>query len=130
MAIAADTPLIGPPPANILDRVPHQDLLRAMLDESEPLLSDLGSDTSNVLLTLARMWSTFATGAILSKGEAADWTLKRLPDQYQMVLLRARDAYYAPHTERWDDLSIAIVPCAEYMAEAIRRLASSSSAPR
>jgi hypothetical protein len=50
-----------------------------MADELPSLVADLESDTRNVLLTLARMWTTVATGRIVSKDAAAAWALERLP---------------------------------------------------
>ena len=43
-----------------------------MLDGVPSLMADLADDTRNVLLTLARIWTTVATGEIRSKDEAAD----------------------------------------------------------
>jgi len=63
MVLLADRPLLGPPPATVLDPVPRDDLVRAMVDLDE-LLLDLDWDTTNVVLTLARVWSTLATGEI------------------------------------------------------------------
>lgn len=86
-------PLLGPPATEVLDAVPRADLVRAMTDGVPSLLADLADDTRNVLLTLARIWATIATGEILSKDEAADWVLPRLPDELQPMLARARDLY-------------------------------------
>jgi|SRR3989304_2916709 len=80
MVVLANSPLLGPPPAEIFDPVPNDDLLRAMVGDIERLRRDIDSDTRNVLLTLARIWSTVATGAIRSKDAAADWVLERLPE--------------------------------------------------
>ena len=56
-------------------------------------MSDLADDTRNVLLTLARIWTTVATGEIRSKDEAADWVLSGLPEADRPMLARARDLY-------------------------------------
>lgn len=66
-------PLVGPPAAEVLDPVPAVDLDRAMVDSLPDLLAELASDTGNVLLTLARIWTTLGTGEIRSKDAAADW---------------------------------------------------------
>ncbi len=55
-------PLIGPPAVEVLDPVPAADLDRAMIDSIPDLLADLEPDTGNVLLTLARIWTTLGTG--------------------------------------------------------------------
>ncbi len=93
MVVAANMTLIGPPPASVFDAVPQEDVLRAMVSDIDRLRGDIDSDTRNVILTLARMWSTFATGAIRSKDAAANWALERLPVAHHPVLVRARDAY-------------------------------------
>jgi streptomycin 3"-adenylyltransferase len=54
--------------------------------------ADLESDTTNVLLTLARIWTTVATGRIRSKHVAADWVTARLPEEHRIVIARARAA--------------------------------------
>jgi streptomycin 3"-adenylyltransferase len=61
------TPLLGPRAAAGLDPVPRADYLRAIVAGIEGLIEDLDWDARNVLLTLARIWSTVATGAIRSK---------------------------------------------------------------
>jgi len=127
MVVAANMILIGPPPASVFDAVPQEDVLRAMVSDIDRLCGDIDSDTRNVILTLARMWSTFATGVIRSKDAAANWALERLPLAHHPVLVRARDAYLGSAAERWDDLSGALAPCVEYMIAEIKRLAAASS---
>ena len=100
MTLTADHPLTGPRPAQLLDPVPPQDLARASLAGIPDLLADLDSDTRNVLLTLARIWSTLATGRIRSKDTAADWALPRLPPEHRPVLEHARHLYlHCPYSE-------------------------------
>jgi len=67
MVLLADRPLLGPPPAEVLDPVPHADVVRAMADGIDPLLEELDTDARNVVLTLARIWSTVVTREIRSK---------------------------------------------------------------
>ncbi|MEV2233778.1 aminoglycoside adenylyltransferase family protein [Streptomyces phaeochromogenes] len=93
MVLLGDTPLFGPPPARLLAPVPHEDLRRAIVAGVPELLADLVSDTRNVLLTLARVWTTLATGTVTSKDVAASWALDRLPDRHRPVLARARSLY-------------------------------------
>jgi predicted nucleotidyltransferase len=96
--------LIGPPTTDVLDAVPRADLERAMLDGLPSLMSDLADDTRNVLLTLARIWTTVATEEIRSKDEAADWVLSRLPEADRPTLARARDLYRAGgYGDPWDE---------------------------
>ncbi|WP_282700028.1 aminoglycoside adenylyltransferase family protein [Streptomyces sp. CC219B] len=105
MALTGDHPLTGPRPARILDPVPQADLVRASVAGLPGLLGDLDSDTRNVLLTFARIWTTLATGRITSKDAAADWALARLPPELRPVLEHARRLYLdCPYSEEsWSD---------------------------
>jgi hypothetical protein len=123
----ANTPVLGPPPAEIFDPVPSDDLLSAMVGDIDRLRGDIDSDTRNVILTLARIWSTVATGGIRSKDAAADWVLDRLPEAHQTVLARARAIYVGDQAERWDDLEDRIGPHADYVVAEIRRLVRAAS---
>jgi len=126
MVILADTPLLGPPPAQMFDPVPPGDLISAMLAGIDSLRGDLHSDTRNVLLTFARIWSTLATGVIRSKDAAAHWVLARLPEEHRPVLARARAIYLGQHPEGWDDIGDRLDPHVEYVVTEIRRLAGDS----
>jgi predicted nucleotidyltransferase len=121
MVLLADTPLVGPPPAEVLDPVPADDLLRATAGEVDPILRDLDGDTRNVLLTLARIWSTAATGTIRSKDGAADWALSRLPPEQRPPLARARAVYLGQEEERWDDLRPRLRAHVDHVVGEIRR---------
>jgi streptomycin 3"-adenylyltransferase len=88
------------------------------------LLDDLESDTRNVLLTLARVWTTLATGGIRSKDAAADWALTHLPDQHRPVLERARDGYLGRAEERWGEHLPAVRRHADHVVREIDRLAT------
>jgi predicted nucleotidyltransferase len=124
--LLANSPLLGPPPASILDPVPHDDFLRAILGDIEELVGKLDSDTRNVILTLARIWNTLATGVICSKNAAADWALERLQDEYRPVLARARAIYLGDEDERWDDLGQLVRRYADYVVGEINRLNAAS----
>ncbi|WP_217139711.1 aminoglycoside adenylyltransferase family protein [Streptomyces sp. AC627_RSS907] len=117
MALRADTPLYGPPPAALLDPVPHGDLRRAIVAGVPGLLAELELDTRNVLLTLARIWSTLATGDIRSKDAAADWALARLPAAHRPPVAHARAVYLGLAEEHWGD---GVRPCADRLVRAIR----------
>lgn len=89
------------------------------------LLAELDTDTRNVLLTLARIWTTLATGEIRSKDAAADWALARLPAGHRPVLAHARAVYLGDEDERWDGgLLTGVRPCADHLVRAIGRQAS------
>jgi streptomycin 3"-adenylyltransferase len=96
--------LIGPAATDMLDPVPPADLVRGMVDGLPALLADLAGDTRNVLLTLARIWTTVMTGEIRSKDDAADWALSRLPEEHRPMLARARDLYRSGgYGDPWDE---------------------------
>jgi predicted nucleotidyltransferase len=129
MVLLGNRPLVGPSPAEVLDPVPHEDLIRAIVAGIPGLLDELDTDTRNVVLTLARIWATATTGAIRSKDAAADWALLRLPEEHRAVLARARAIYLDEEDERWDDLQPRLRPHADFVVQAIER-AVGSHAPR
>ena len=127
MVMLANTPLFGPMPAETFDPVPNEDLRSAMASDIDRLRGEIDSDTRNVILTLARIWSTFATGVIRSKDAAADWVLDQLPEAQRPVLARARAIYVGDQVERWDDIEDHIGPHADYVVAKIRRLVRATS---
>jgi predicted nucleotidyltransferase len=130
IVLLGDRALLGPAPAEVLDPIPREDYTRAMVAGVDGLLRDLEPDTANVVLTLARIWSTIATGTITSKDAAADWVLERLPDEQRPVLVRARAVYLGEADDTWDDLEQHVRPHADYVVREIERLASDpTSAP-
>ncbi|MFE0172158.1 aminoglycoside adenylyltransferase family protein [Streptomyces sp. NPDC059002] len=122
MVRAGRTPLLGPAPDEVLAPVPAADVTRAMTAGVPELLDELATDTRNVLLTLARIWTTLATGDIKSKDAAADWALARLPAEHRPVLARARAVYLGEEEERWDDLLPRVEQHAAYVVKAIGEL--------
>ncbi len=123
MVVLAGMPLFGPPPSQLFDPIPNNDLIGAMLHDIDRLKGAIASDTRNVILTFARMWSTVATGIVRSKDAAAGWALERLPEAQQPVLARARAIYLGDQPDQWDDLSHQIGPHADWVIAEIRRLA-------
>jgi streptomycin 3"-adenylyltransferase len=121
--------LLGPPATLLLDEVPPADLRRAIRDEVPSLLADLEDDTRNVLLTLARMWVTVATGDMVPKEAAAAWAAARLPAPEASVVRRAGDAYLAGGDDRWEREGAAVGPAAERMAAEIRSLTDGTAPP-
>jgi predicted nucleotidyltransferase len=130
MVLLADRPLLGPPPCDVLDPVPHDDLVSAIVGDIGALLGDLEEDTTNVVLTLARVWSTVATGAIRSKDEAATWALDRLPDEHRAVLARARAIYLGEEEEGCEDLVSHVRAHADHVAGEIERLVPAEASIR
>ncbi len=105
VTLSGNHPLTGPPPAKLLDPVPHADLVRASVAGIPALLAELDDDTRNVLLTLARIWTTLATGEIKTKDDAASWALAHLPPEHRPALEHARKRYLTCHyqDEVWSD---------------------------
>lgn len=124
--LAGTPPLQGPPPADVLDPVPHEDLLRGITAGIPELMADIEHDTRNVLLTLARIWTTVVTGTVRSKDAAADWVLPRLPEPHRPALTLARDAYLGRTADDWTDRLPQARACAEHIRLAV---ATASAAP-
>jgi predicted nucleotidyltransferase len=103
MVLQSGRTLHGPPPQDLLDPIPVGDVVRAASDGLEKLLGDLGHDTLNVLLTLARIWVTAETGEIRSKEAAAAWALSQAPST---AVERARALYLEGEYGTWDDLDV------------------------
>ena len=94
--------LVGPSAEQFFDPVPEGDLLKVLADTlklwNSP--SDWAEDERNVVLTLARIWYSAATGKIVPKHVAADWAMARLPATLQSVMLEARQAYLGYSEDR------------------------------
>ena len=128
MVLLGNRAVFGPPPADVLDPVPAADLVRAVVHGIPGLLDDLEPDTANVLLTLARIWTTVATGEIRAKDAAADWVLGRLPEEHRPVLARARAVYLGEvEVERWDDLRSQLRPHADFVIGEIERAVAATA---
>ena len=113
-------PLVGPPAQDLIPPVPEADLRAAMVGDLESLLDDLEPDTRNVLLTLARIWCTLATGEIRAKDAAAAWALERLSEEHRPALAHARAGYLGAEDDRWEELGGAVRLLAEQMLAEIR----------
>jgi predicted nucleotidyltransferase len=119
--LAADRPLFGPPPGELLDPVPNADLRRAMVDGIPSLLADLRGDEANVILTLARIGVTLETGVIVPKDVAADRMAPGLGSDLRPVVERARAIYLGEADDRWDDLASEIKPAVAQLLGEIQR---------
>jgi predicted nucleotidyltransferase len=129
MLLAAGTPLYGPAPATIFDAVPENDFRRTTLAAADEVVRDVEGDTRNVVLTLARIWTSLETGEVLRKDRAATWALERLPDEHTSVLERARSLYLEGSYGTWDDASDRVAAYVAYTSNAIK-MASTYSSPR
>ncbi|MGI4851535.1 MAG: aminoglycoside adenylyltransferase family protein [Janthinobacterium lividum] len=117
--LRASHTLTGAKPDQLLCQVPYKDFITAMKDGLPNLISDLDHDTRNVLLTLARIWSTVTTDTIRSKPAAAEWVIDRLPEKYRPVLKRAKAICIGEENEYWDDIQELIKPCADFILSKI-----------
>jgi streptomycin 3"-adenylyltransferase len=81
---------------------PIEHIRQAMRDGVEPLYEGLRGDERNVLLTLARMWRTGVHGVFVTKEQAAEWAIPRLPAELAKTLEYARLAYIGEVLDRWD----------------------------
>lgn len=122
--LLASKTLVGPTPDKLLCRVPYKDFMAATIDAVPNLMADLENDIRNVLLTLARIWSTLETDAIRPKPAAADWVINRLPSQYHPVIQRAKAICIGKEEEHWQDLKELIKPCAVFMATQVNKKSS------
>ncbi|GAA0594698.1 hypothetical protein GCM10009546_66140 [Actinomadura livida] len=125
MVLMGGSSVFGPAAGEVLEPVPREDLRAALLDGVPGLLGEVETDTRNVLLTFARIWSTLVTGRIWSKDEAASWALARLPVEHRAVLVRARSIYLGLEDERWDDLQDAVWEHVGYVRRQIQAVSGS-----
>lgn len=119
--LLASKTLVGVNPDQLLVKVPYKDVMTATIDALPDLMSDLDSDTRNVLLHFARIWSRLATDAIRSKPAAADWVINHLPEKYRPVMERAKAICKGEEKEHWDDIRELIKPCANFMLNQINK---------
>jgi streptomycin 3"-adenylyltransferase len=124
IVLLGDQPLLGPPPGEVLDPVPADDCIRAMVGDLDELMAGFEGDTRNILLRLARTWQTVVTGVIDRKDRAADWAQERLPSAHRQVLERARAMYLGRRPDDWTDLAAEARAAADHMISQIRREAA------
>lgn len=113
--------LYGSHPDQLLAPVPYHDFITASTSEVDSLLSDFDWDTRNVLLTLARIWSTLETDTIKSKADAVDWVLEKLSAYHRPVLLRAKAILLGQEEDQWGDIPELAKQSAQFMIEEIKK---------
>jgi predicted nucleotidyltransferase len=91
--------LHGPAARDVLPAVPASDLLAALVGVVPDLMAEVETDTTNVLLTLVRVWHTLETAEFTSKDAAADWAITRLDSPEAAPLARARHVYLGDAAE-------------------------------
>jgi aminoglycoside 9-adenylyltransferase len=112
-------PLRGPAARQIVAPIPIEDLKRALKESLPLLLGYLKGDERNVLLTLARMWLTAATGQIAPKDTAAAWAIERLPEPLRSTLDLARTGYRGEVKDSWADRGEEVALLVDYLRQAI-----------
>ena len=110
--LAIGVALRRPAVRDLLDPVPEADLHRALRDVLPALLGELRGDERNVLLTLARMWRTAATGEFVPKDAAAAWAAARLPSGQGAWLELAGRAYVGACADDWSGQEGVVVELA------------------
>jgi Domain of unknown function (DUF4111) len=120
--LAANAPLLGPSPSDVLDPPPFADVLDAIVAHLDHWVGNLDADIRNGILALARIWNASVTGTLCSKDAAATWALERLPDEYKAVLARARAIYRGDEEDRWDDMREDVHRYVDHVAGEIKRL--------
>jgi len=123
-ALTASIALVGPPARAVFGPIPHQHLVASMREAIPSLIAELDSDTTNVLLTLARMWHTTDTGLVVTKDTAASWALERIPAELRPPLTHASAVYIGEEDESYDRLPIRAVSTARHMRTIIRNRGS------
>lgn len=116
--------LLGPVAADLFDPVPRSDLFRALADVLElwNAPQDWAGDERNVLLTLARIGYSAATGEIAPKDVAADWMMARLPVEHQPLMLEARQAYLGQQEDRLALRGNQVTALVLFLKDAVTRL--------
>ena len=117
--LLANKILLGPSPDKLLCKIPYRDFLAATKESLGGLMTELHSDTRNVLLTYARIWRTVETDTITTKPDAAAWATSRLPELYKPVMQRACAICMGKENEYWGDFTALIQPTADYMLKQI-----------
>ncbi len=85
--------LAGTPPAETLPVPPAADYGEAILYDAEWCREHVLDQPRYVVLSLARVWATLATGEVHSKASGAEWSLPRLPAELAALLRHALAVY-------------------------------------
>jgi streptomycin 3"-adenylyltransferase len=91
-----------------------------MVDGLDGLINDVDTDTTNVLLTLVRIWFTLSTGEIAPKDLAAEWGIARVSGPDRQVIEKARAAYLGEGSGDWRGLESRARTLAQGLVAAIR----------
>ncbi len=110
---------------SLFPKIPLADLRAAMFESLDSLDSSQGwvGNERNTLLTLCRIWYSVATGEIVSKDQAAEWLLERLPEKYKPIIVEARQSYLGSQA---DNLASSLEQVEQFIAFARHSIVSLS----
>ena len=112
-------PMYGDKAIDLFEPVAIADIRRAIRESLPSLLEGVDGDERNVMLTLARMWLTAATGDVVSKDRAAEWALGRLPSEHASVLDEARLGYLGETDDDWSCRRDEVVMLLRYLQASV-----------
>ncbi|MGW0179343.1 aminoglycoside adenylyltransferase family protein [Nocardia sp. NPDC003345] len=127
MARKASRTLYGPPAQRVFAPVPRGDIARAIVASLPALLGAATGDERNTVLTLARMWVTAESGALVSKADAAASLAGRVPADHAATLRYARAGYLGVAADDWTGRSEEVAAFARYAADRIRSSCAGSA---
>ncbi len=111
--------LFGPEAEEVLEPVPMADVRRAIKESLPGLIASIKGDERNVILTLARMWQTAATGEISSKDQAAQWVIPLLSEEHAALLDMAQKGYLGEQVDKWEGMEDEISSLVNHMKESV-----------
>lgn len=114
--------LSGAPAERVLSPIPASDLRRALRLTLPDIVGAAAGDERNVILTLARMSFTAATGKIVAKDAAADWAMAFLPMRLAPALATAKAAYLGDVLDAWATRSAEVEQFIAYAAGKVTAL--------
>ncbi len=117
--LTASIALVGPPAREVIDPVPPERLVESMRRLTPALVTELDTDTTNALLTLARIWHTKDSGLVFTKDAAAAWALHRIPIGLRPPLEHARAVYLGEEDASFDQLPTPATSTAQHLSAMI-----------
>ncbi len=112
--------VFGKDPHEVLPAIPYKDFMRALVEGVGSLSRELYTDTRNVLLTLARIWTTLETATIFSKTDSASFVMEKIPHELRFPMERAKKIALGVHEDDFSDRKNLLEPLSEYMLQKIK----------
>ncbi|MBM0106970.1 AadA family aminoglycoside 3''-O-nucleotidyltransferase [Steroidobacter sp. S1-65] len=118
--------VVGCSVIDLFEPIPRAHLIQSLRDTvaqwNQP--EDWAGDERNIVLALARIWYTGATGQIASKDAACAWLLERTPPANQQVLRKALAAYRGEEDDDLASHGTEVAAFVRYARTAIEQLCS------